>query len=207
MDPADVVVSWADWSREERLGALSDVVNQTLEENGYDDVDTQDDDIGYSSNYNPDTNTVSFGDDMLDADDPMDALQSAYHETGHAMRDQDGSEPLSPDEYATWNEKSFDFVQDDEDPDGYATPSNANPMHDDVNAFADYMMDRTLGPSGGGGGGGGGSAAGGESAADADAPTSHDVSFEPDFDNATVTSEPSDDVSFDIDVANAVVSP
>lgn len=209
MDPVEVVVFWDDWSPAERLDALSEVANETLDAWGYDSVDTdRDGSIGESSAYDRENDSIAFGDDMLSGDDPFGALESTFHETGHAMRDQDGgSELLSPDDLVDWNDKSFDFEADDEDEEGYDTPHNLNPFHDDVNDFSGYMMDETLGPAGAGGSSPvPTSSAGAESAADANAPTDGDLQFEIDFENVTVTPEPSDSVSFDVDLSSAVVS-
>jgi len=205
--------------RDERLAALDEVVSDTLSENGYSGVNVQGGDV--SPNYGEtsgDGTTITFDEERtLESDDAVEALNTAYHEAGHAMRDQDGGgELLTSDEIATFNEWGYSGSYDDEGE--LHLELSLGPFHDDVVDYASYMTGQAIdeaaaesgqsvptagapappGPASGGGA---------ESAAAADAPSSNELTVEPDFEHAVATSEPAGDFSFEIDVEHVEVSP
>ena len=113
---SDLLSSWSD-DRDERLAALDEVVNETLSENGYAGVDVEGGDV--SPNYgetSADGTTITFDEQStLESDDAVEALDTAYHEAGHAMREQDGGEELfTSDEVATFNDRGLVGSIDDE---------------------------------------------------------------------------------------------
>jgi hypothetical protein len=216
---SDLLLNWNDMDRDERLAALDEVVNDTLSENGYGGVDVEGGDV--SPNYgetSPDGTTITLDEQStLESDDAVEALDTAYHEAGHAMREQDaGEELLTSDEVATFNDRGYTGSIDDEGE--LHLESTLSPFHDDVVQYASYMTGQAIDeaaaesgqsvPTAGAPSSPGPASVGGaESAAAADAPSSNELTFEPDFANAVVTSEPADDFSFEIDVEHVEVSP
>src|SRR4029077_15016269 len=197
--------------RDERLAARDAVVNDTLSENEYGGVDVEGGDV--SPNYaetSGDGTTITFDEERtLESDDAVEALDTAYHEAGHAMRDQDGGkELLTSDETDTFNERGYTGSYDDEGE--LHLESTLGPFHDDVVQYASYMTGQAIDEAAAESGQsvqtagaptspGPASVGGAESAAAADAPSSNELTFEPDFEHAVVTSEPAaDDFSFEI---------
>ena len=203
--------------RDERLAALDEVVNETLSENGYAGVDVEGGDV--SPNYgetSADGTTITFDEQStLESDDAVEALDTAYHEAGHAMREQDGGEELlTSDEVATFNDRGLVGSIDDEGE--LHLESTLSPFHDDVAhtrcTLTGQAIDEAAAESGQSvptaGAPPSASVGAAESAAAADAPASNELTFEPDFEHAVVTSEPAaDDFSFEIDVEHVEVSP
>ena len=123
--------------RDERLAALDEVVNETLSENGYAGVDVEGGDV--SPNYgetSADGTTITFDEQStIESDDAVEALDTAYHEAGHAMREQDGGEELlTSDEVATFNDRGLVGSIDDEGE--LHLESTLSPFHDDVAQYA-----------------------------------------------------------------------
>lgn len=183
MDPSEVDSSqdvrdgWDSWSYNERVEALDQLANETLDQYGYDDdVDVDTGDTGnYPANYDDGSITLDPG--LVEDPDPSDAIHDTNHETVHGMNDQDGI-----DDYSYDDDDDFDFEGDELesltehgkvgdiarelDSDGFPPPAGG-------------------GSGGGGGGGGGGSSAGsaraGESGSGPDEPKSEDLEFEIDW--------------------------
>jgi hypothetical protein len=218
---SDLLLNWNDMDRDERLAALDAVVNDTLSENGYAEVDVEGGDA--HSNYavtetGEEGTTITFDEERtLESDDAVEALDTAYHEAGHAMRDQDGGrELLTKDETDTFNEREYVGSYDDEGE--LHLESTLSPFHDDVVQYGAYMTGQAIDEAAAASGQsvptagappspGPASVGGAESAAEANAPSSNELTFEPDFEHAVVTSEPAGDFSFEIDVEHVEISP
>lgn len=91
MDRCDLYDRWNEMSKQERLDALKELIQDTAEDWGYappEVVDGEFDDPGMMGEWDYDSETVSLG--MDNYDDPDDAVDAAYHELGHMMEDYDG---------------------------------------------------------------------------------------------------------------------
>jgi hypothetical protein len=206
LDLAATSVMWDVMSEDEKLAALEEVINDTLADLGYEQVDVESDTLdGNAGETSEGTITLDSGTTLFD--DPFsEALDTAFHETAHEMDDQDGISAALPDDEI----RDFNAVNPDDDT-GHTTQ---DPLHENVEDYAAAMVKETsdrLEPILGGGGGGGGGPAGAVGAGESDAGDSgHDFSFDIDYAGVTVTDADSDssaDFDFEIDTANVEVSP
>lgn len=177
MDPSEVDSSqdvrdgWDSWSYNERVEALNQLANETLDQYGYDDdVDVDTGDTGnYPANYND--GSITLDPWLVEDPDPFYAIHDTNHETVHAMNDQDGI-----DDSSYTDDDDFDFEEGD---------IESFEEHGKVDEIARELdRDGFPPPAGGGGGGGGGStgsAGGGESGSGPDEPKSEDLEFEIDW--------------------------
>lgn len=145
MDPIELVDSWDDLDRDERADALGEIVNDTLEDWGYDPVETDVDALdGANAHY--DDGEVVFDGEYLETDNPYEAIETAFHEAAHAMNDQDGDyELLTDEENETYNDRvSIDLSYDEN---GEIVAENVlNEFHEDVKDFAEWMLEEWFGP-------------------------------------------------------------
>lgn len=86
MDPCQ---AYEQWDGIDRLEALEALIEQALEEWGFDEVDVVDGAVdGAPAEYDDGTITLNMEDEAFD--DPGDAMSIAYHEVMHAILDQAG---------------------------------------------------------------------------------------------------------------------
>jgi hypothetical protein len=188
------------------------VINSELEENGYEPVDVAGGDLEERyGEYDHNTDTVNLDYDHVENGDPASVLNTAFHETGHVMEDQDGDfSTLTADEQSTYNDVvNFEGYIDENGELGMKDTYNS--YHEDVYTYADYrtneVMDNGMSigspappappappvppaPSSG--------AAGAES-------SSGDFEITIDWENVVIENE--GDFEFTIDYDNAVVTP
>ncbi|MBX3358359.1 MAG: hypothetical protein KF745_08020 [Phycisphaeraceae bacterium] len=176
MDPREVDSSqdirdgWDEWSYSERLEALEQLANSTLDSYAYDtDVDVDTGDTGDVPGYYDD-GLITLDPAMIEDPDPSSAIHVTNHETVHAMNEEDGIDDYS---YSLKDDDDFDFTEDD---------LRSMEAHKEVGDTARELDNDGFSPVGGGGGGGvGGGAAAAESASDPDAPKPDDFEFDIDW--------------------------
>lgn len=201
MDAAELYAQWDGLSPSERLEALEELVNDELVTNGYDEVEIEVDDLPESADSatvgNYDEGTITFDTDHVLDDPAQDVIETAFHEAGHAMRDQDGLTDLIPEEAL----EGYNDVQGFE---GYYDENGElqidsvyNPYHQDVYDYGAHRTEQALAPVLG--------PPPGETAS----PTAYgvqDFPFEIDWDNAVIRTEPAEPV-IEVDWDNVVVTP
>lgn len=182
MDPSEVDSSqdirdgWDSWNYSERVEALNQLANETLDQYGYDDdvvVDTGDTD-GAWGNY--DDGSITMAPSQIEDPNPEEAIDTVNHETVHAMNDQDGIDDFRAED------GDFDFEEGDLeafDEHGKVEDVARELDHDGFPPYADGGGGGSTGSADGGGSTG--SAGGGESGSSHDDPKSADVLGEPDW--------------------------
>lgn len=180
MDPSEVTSSqdvrdgWDSWTFDERVEALDQLANETLDQYGYeDDVDVGNGHVSgdYTGEYSD--GNITLEPEIIDDPDPGYAIHETNHETVHAMNDEDGIDDGS---YADDDDLDFD--------------ENALPSFEEHERVGDIAreLDRDgfpppASPIGGGGGGSApsGGGGGGESGYASDDPGKDDVTLEIDW--------------------------
>lgn len=106
----DVRDHWDEWSYNERVEALDQLANETLDQYAYDeDVDVDTGDTGdVPGNYDDDTNEILLDPELIEDPSPERAIHVVNHETVHAMNDEDGI-----DDYSYDDDGDFDFEEGD----------------------------------------------------------------------------------------------
>jgi hypothetical protein len=196
---------WDDLDPDERLQSLEDIASGYLVDHGYDNVDVQraDLDEGVAAETDPVTGDIVFDDESLRDMDADEALETLFHETWHSMDVQDGVlDRLPEDEQEAINEiigmeGYFDDQGELRMRDVYFVPE-----HDNAETFGEEMSnaacpddDEPAPPSPSG------PPSGSESASEgfqveidwAHITVTGEFTFEPDFDNAVVTTEAASD--------------
>ncbi len=205
LDLAATSVMWDVMSEDEKLAALEEVINDTLTDLGYEEVDVESGELEAASGQTSDGTITLDSGSTLSGDPFSEALDTAFHETAHAMDQQDGI-------YAGMTDEELDDLNAI-NPDDDAGHTTQDPLHQNVEDYAAAMVEdakESLAPILGGGGSGGGPA-GAVGAGESDAGDSgQDFSFDIDYAGVTVTDADSDssaDFDFEIDTANVEVSP
>lgn len=90
MDPCEAYEDWEDWDGDERFEALKELIQEALEEWGFDSVDVVNTDLdGEPPEYDSGIIYLDTNDDARFGD-AQDAMSHAYHEAMHAILDQAG---------------------------------------------------------------------------------------------------------------------
>lgn len=208
MTPAETYRQWDDLDLEARVAALEDVANDYLVNNGYDNVDVQ---VGQLDDAfaetDPDIGDIVIDGQALETATADQAMDMIYHETWHSMDAQDGVfDRLPEDERASLNEtEGYEWYYDDQGELQVREPY-AVPEHDNADAFGAAMAEQVaLEAAGGGAAASATAVAATESASDTFqveilwdqivVSNAGDDTFEPDFDHAVITTEPSSDAA------------
>lgn len=197
MTAAELYAEWDDLTMQERMEGLTEVINDTLSDAGYAEVDVGVDDLSgesASGHFDSSDNSIELDSDHVMNGDPADVLDTAFHEAAHAMEFQDGDyDTLSDEEKADYNDMVGieGFITDEGDIDIRGTFS---PEHQDIYDYAANAVERALAedPNAMSGapaspGSAGGSPSSGAEGAESGYGTSGDIGFEIDFESAVVT--------------------
>jgi hypothetical protein len=168
MDPSEVDSSqdirdgWDSWSYSERVEALDQLANETLDQYGYDDdVNVDTGDTGsVPGHYNYSDGSITLDPRLVEDPDPTHAIHVMNHETVHGMNDQDGIDDYS------YND-DFDFEEGD---------IESLDKHGEIGDVARELDSDGSPPSSSGG-----STGGGESGGTTEDPKSEDLEFEIDW--------------------------
>jgi hypothetical protein len=204
--PEELCEQWDGLDVDERLEALEAIATDYLVNHGYDNVDVQSADLdeGTLAETDPDVGDIVVDEEALQDMNGDEALETLYHEIWHSMDAQDGVfDRLAEDEQQTLNETDrLEGYYDDQGEmrmrEGYTVPE-----HDDADIFGEEMSNSVCpdedepepAPAPGG------PPAGSESASDGfqveidweHVTVTDEFTFEPDFDNAVVTTVPASD--------------
>lgn len=96
---------YANWDSIDQVDELGDLINQALEEWGYDQVEiVEGEGPGGGAPGEYDDGTIYLDSENEDFDNPQDGISIAYHEAMHAMLDQEGLSTFDiPEEFeAAW---------------------------------------------------------------------------------------------------------
>lgn len=108
----DIRDHWGEWNYNERVEALDQLANETLDQYGYEtdvSLDTGVSDDGYSGHFNPTDDSILLDPSVIEDPNPESAIHLTNHETVHAMNAEDGIN----DDTSTLYDKDFDITAEE----------------------------------------------------------------------------------------------
>lgn len=138
MEPCDLVNQWENLTAQERLDALEELINATLQDNGYLPVTLEISNLtGAFGHFDDVSNHIRFDADRLENSSVDQLIITAFHEAGHAMEFQDGDyEALSDAEQEQYNDE---FIVE-----GSSMDFEENDFHPDIEAYAVFKTNELL---------------------------------------------------------------
>lgn len=132
---------WASWDRNERLAALNELEEQEAYEQGREPAEVMGENLppNVDGSYNYDENKIKIDNELLQSDEPYDALRTYYHEERHAYQHDQARDPENADDFEQARQLR-------ENLDNYVTPEEnedrhlSQPVEQDAKEYATNRM-------------------------------------------------------------------
>ncbi|MCL2410310.1 MAG: hypothetical protein FWC97_01580 [Treponema sp.] len=132
---------WKNWDKHERLAALNELEGQNAIDQGRVPADVEGENLPLNINgsYDYDENKIAIDNEILESDEPYDALRTYYHESRHAYQYDQAEDPERadyPEQAGLWKLNFDNYIEPEDNPAKY----EAQAIEQDAREYASEKM-------------------------------------------------------------------